>query len=291
MSRKFKNVMLILLVLAAMLAGCAATMDDGFLPDTEALPFATPTPIPQLTLKDRPSATPAPTPEQTDTPAPTPKPMSEEVESLLLRNLRVWGETQERPGMDGRLLIPSAGIDVALCSSGYGEDLADMRQRITDAVDSALLYYDGFGFVIADHSNQAFSSLPLVRQGDVAYILEGNSILTLSCDLCTNGINTGNGITHVSGEPVTDESEFTCYTCGEDWTQIHIVGMNEVDEDLFAISRDADMEGGWRYGNNALNEIVLKQLEREKELAAERAAEAARAAAAGQQPENTDAYN
>ena len=40
---KIKNTLLILLVMAFVLAGCAATMEDDFLPDTEALPFATPT--------------------------------------------------------------------------------------------------------------------------------------------------------------------------------------------------------------------------------------------------------
>lgn len=45
MNANMKKMLVILVVLASVLAGCAATMDD-FLPDTEALPFATPTPIP-----------------------------------------------------------------------------------------------------------------------------------------------------------------------------------------------------------------------------------------------------
>ena len=295
MNANMKKLLVIFVVLASVLAGCAATMNDDFLPDTEALPFATPTPIPQLTLKDVPSATPkptpAPTPGEEPAPAATPKPISAEVLKLLGRNLDVWRETQERPGMDGRLIIPAAGIDVALFSSGAGENVDDMRQRVTDAYDSALLYYDGLGFVIADHSNQAFASLSLVRTGDTAYILEGNSILTLTCKLAIRGINTGTGITDADGDPVTQDSLFTCYTCGEDWTQIYIVGLNEADEDLFAISRDADMPGGWRYANNALNEVAKQQIEEARELAAQRAAEAARAAAAEQQQQGEDLYN
>lgn len=295
MNANMKKLLVIFVVLASVLAGCAATMNDDFLPDTEALPFATPTPIPQLTLKDVPSATPkptpAPTPGEAPAPAATPKPISAEVLKLLGRNLDVWRETQERPGMDGRLIIPAAGIDVALFSSGAGENVDDMRQRVTDAHDSALLYYDGLGFVIADHSNQAFASLSLVRTGDTAYILEGNSILTLTCKLAIRGINTGTGITDADGDPVTQESLFTCYTCGEDWTQIYIVGLNEADEDLFAVSRDVDMPGGWRYANNALNEVAKQQIEEARELAAQRAAEAARAAAAAQQPQGEDPYN
>ncbi len=292
MKANMKKTLAVLLVCIYMLAGCAATLDD-FLPDTEALPFATPTPIPQLTLKDVPSATPKPTPtpdsaeEEAASQATTPKPVSEDVLKLLRRNLKVWKETQERPGMDGRLLIPAAGIDVALFSSGEGENVDDMRQRVTDAVDSALLYYDGLGFVIADHSNQAFASLPLVHKGDKAYILEGNSILTLSCDLTTRGINTGAGITDTDGDPVTQEALFTCYTCGEDWTQIYIVGLNEADEDLFALSRDADMECGWRYADAQFHEIVLLQIEEAREQEAQRAAEAVQA----EEHREEDSYN
>ena len=190
--------------------------------------------------------------------------------------------------MAGRLLIPEAGIDVALFYC-YGDDEA--RQIITDNLDSAALYSDGYGFVIADHNNQAFASLPLARFGDTAYILEGNSILTLTCSLKLEGINTGFGITDQNGEIVTDESLFTCYTCGEDWTQIHIIGLNEVDEDLFAIARDADMDGGWSYANSALNAVAKQQIEASRELAAQRAAEAARAAAAEREQQGEDLYS
>ena len=239
MNTKIKNTLLILLVAAFVLTGCAATMEDDFLPDTEALPFATPTPIPQLTLKDvprpTPSPTPAPSPEQSEAPAATQKIITAEVQKLLWRNLQTWKEKQERPGFDGRLLIPAAGIDVGLFSSGYGEDVTQMRQNITDALDSALLYYDGVGFIIADHSNQDFASLPLVQKGDRAYILEGNSILTLSCSLVTDGVNTGEGIRDINGEYITDESLFTCYTCLEDWTHIQMVGFAMKDEDFIDI--------------------------------------------------------
>lgn len=292
MNAKVKKMLVILLVAIYVLAGCAATLDD-FLPDTDALPFATPTPIPQLTLKDVPSAKPKATAEakETEAPTPTPKPVSDEVMKLLGRNLEVWHETQERPGMDGRLVIPAAGIDVALFSSGSGTDVTDMRQRVTDALDSALLYFDGYGFVIADHNNQEFASLPLVLFGDTAYILEGNSILTLKCTLKLNGVNTGEGITGPNGEIVTDESLFTLYTCGEDWTQIHIIGLDETDEDLFAIVRDADMPGGWSYANSDLNAVAKDQIEEAMELAAQRAAEVARAAAAEQQQQGEDRYS
>ena len=135
------------------------------------------------------------------------------------------------------------------------------------------------------------ASLPLVRSGDTAYILVGNSIMTLTCSLSTEGVNTGAGITYMNGEIVTDESLFTCYTCLEDWTHIFIVGLNEVDEDLFAISRDADMPGGWSYANSALNAVAKQQIEEARELAAQRAAEAAQAAATEQQMPEEDPYN
>ena len=76
-----------------------------------------------------------PTPE----PTPTPKPVSAEVRALFGRNRRVSLERAEREYMTGRLLIPDAGIDVALFSDGEGDDEALIRQNICDAEDSAAI--------------------------------------------------------------------------------------------------------------------------------------------------------
>ena len=172
---------------------------------------------------------PSPTPEPTM--PPTPKPVSDEVKALLPRNDEVWAEKHQREFMEGRLLIPSVGIDVALIVWGDGTTDEDIRQRVTDAEDSALIYFDGNGNVIADHKTQDFMTLTEVQIGDTAFILLGDSIYTLRCDLVTDGINTGNGITNADGRNVTALEDYTCYTCMEDWTNIRIVGFQVIDVD------------------------------------------------------------
>ena len=194
-----------------------------------------------------PSPTPEPTPAPTPTPRPTKKPISPEVQALMPRNLEVYAEKLEREYMAGRLLIPSAEIDVALFLWGEGENEDVMRQNVTDNVDSAMLYSDGIGQIIADHSNQDFATLPLVQTGDAAYILTGDFILTLRCDLTIDGINTGFGITDADGYPVSADEDFVCYTCGEDWVNIKIVGLQETDEDVFFLKPAPG--GGFRYAD------------------------------------------
>ena len=217
-----KQAFILILTAALLLTGCARRGGDA-----ESASAA-----PDPTASAAPSPTPPPTPEPT--PSPTPKPMSDEVKALLTRNEEVWAEKHRREFMEGRLLIPSAGIDVALILWGEGESDEDVRQRVTDAEDSALLYFDGFGNVIADHKTQNFASLTEVAPGEAAYILSGDSIYTLRCDLVTDGINTGNGITDADGRIVTARENFTCYTCLEDWTKIRIVGFRITDMDAVA---------------------------------------------------------
>ena len=157
--------------------------------------------------------------------------MSDEVKALLPRNDEVWIEKHRREFMEGRLLIPAVGIDVALIYWGEGGSDEEIRQNVTDAADSALLYFDGGGNVIADHKTQNFMTLTEVQPGDAAYILSGDSVYTLRCDLVTDGINTGNGITDADGKTVTERESFTCYTCMEDWTKVRIVGFRLTDTD------------------------------------------------------------
>ncbi len=216
-----KRTLFLLLLFCLLLSGCGRrdkpAPEASTPPETVGTPAASPSPTP----------TPTPSPS----PTPTPKPMSEEVKALLPRNDEVWIEKHRREFMEGRLLIPSAGIDVALILWGEGENDDDIRQRVTDASDSALLYFDGHGNVIADHKTQDFMTLSEVQPGDAAYILTGDSIYSLRCDLVMDGVNTGSGITDAEGNPVTDREGFTCYTCMEDWTNIRIVGFHIEDLD------------------------------------------------------------
>ena len=178
------------------------------------------------------SSAPSPTPTPTPSPTPTPKPISPEVQALMGQNAQTAEERNRREYMTGRLVIPSAAVNVALFSDGVGEDEAQIRQAICDAEDSAAIYSDGIGIVIADHNNQAFQFLSEVQPGDKAYILRGESILSLECDVTFDGLNSGMGVTDADGIPATFYAEYICYTCGTDWTNVKIVGFKVIDEDI-----------------------------------------------------------
>jgi hypothetical protein len=185
-----------------------------------------------------PAAGPA-TPE----PSETPEPMSEDIKALLGINEDIWEEKHMRNWMIGRLIIPDADINVAVFIHGNGADAAEIRQNVCDNEDSAILYSDGVGNIIADHNNQGFINLPNVRLGDRAYIVAGDCIITLECDLVTDGINTSQGITDTNGKWVSADEDFTFYTCGEDWVNIKIAGFKEVQEVVFDIESLPKYEG------------------------------------------------
>ena len=184
-----------------------------------------------------PSPTPAPVVTPSPEPSPTEKPVSDEVQAMLDENKAVWREMHNRPYMEGRLLIPSADIDVALFSEGentQNKSTEVLRQDVVDLEDSALLYYDDpVGNIIADHSNQDFAGLPNVKVGDAGYILSGDRMVTLECVFSADGVNTGYGITDMDGGWHHDDADYVCYTCLEDWTHIQMVGFAMKDEDFF----------------------------------------------------------
>lgn len=206
-----KRITVLILLMALLMCGCAPKSSADY-------------PV---------TASPAPTSTATAAPAATPKPISDEVLALLDENEQVWIEKHLRYYMVGRLIIPSADINVAVFIHGDGKDAAEIRQNVCDAEDSAILYNDSVGNVIADHNNQGFINLPQVKLGDRAYIVAGDVIVTLECDLVTDGINTGEGITDLENRWVSAEEDYTLYTCGEDWVNIKIAGFKEVDEDHF----------------------------------------------------------
>lgn len=184
-----------------------------------------------------PTSTAAPVVTPSPEPSPTEKPVSDEVQAMQDKNKEVWREMHNRPYMEGRLLIPSGNIDVALFSEGenaQNKSTEVLRQDVVDLEDSALLYYDDpVGNIIADHSNQDFAGLPNVKIGDAAYILSGDRMVTLECVFSTDGVNTGYGITDMDGGWKHDDADYVCYTCLEDWTHIQMVGFAMKDEDFF----------------------------------------------------------
>jgi len=214
-----KRLSVFLIIMALLMCGCA--------PDGAAANIETPVESPAAA---EPTASPEPS-------------LPPELESLLDENDAAWLEKHEREWMIGRLIIPSVSIDVALFIHGYGADAAEIRQNVCDAEDSAILYSDGVGNIIADHNNQGFVSLPEIREGDRAYILAGDCIVTLECDLVTDGINTGEGITDTSGKWVSADEDFTLYTCGENWVNIKIAGFKEIEEVIFEESSLPEYKG------------------------------------------------
>ena len=177
------------------------------------------------------SETSAPTPEPTPTPTPTPKPVPEDVKQMMEYIPVTALEMDARAGMFGRLVIPDSGINVALFTDGEGETLAEKRQGICDAEDSAALYYDEEGAVIADHNNQGFATLINVLPGQKAYIITSDSVIELICSKLIDGHNNNNkGLVDENYEPIRNAGDFICYTCKETWLDVRIVVLDVIDE-------------------------------------------------------------
>ena len=244
-----RSLLTTLLVPVLLLCGCAKK--------DSAPAVTTIAPIPTAAVSAAP-ATPTSTAAPSAEPTPAGKALSPAVQALTEENRKVWKEMYDRQWMEGRLVIPSVGIDVALFSWGVGpggqsdpdKDVEVVRQAVVDNPDSALLYYDNpVGNIIADHSTQDFSALSNVKEGDAAYILSGERILSLRCDLVTDGTNTGYGITDKDGGWHHDE-DYTCYTCMEDWTHVLLVGFTMTDEDFFDMNW-IDMGGASAAGSGS----------------------------------------
>lgn len=125
--------------------------------------------------------------------------------SLEVSNETVLEEMANRPGMVGRLVIPSVGVNVALFS---GSD-----QAIVDAQDSAAYFSAGNSMVIGDHWNQGFTKIKSCTVGTKAYIYRGDSIEALTCTNVCRGINNDYDILYEDGTSVTTGSWLLMYTC------------------------------------------------------------------------------
>lgn len=131
-------------------------------------------------------------------------------------------EMASRPGMVGRLVIPSANIDVALFACGV--DVV-YSQAVCDAADSATYRDTGAGsIVIADHNNQDFRTLHQVTVGTKAQILTGDSTINIVCTSAFNGHNTEYDLVDEAGNSCTTIAPFVMYTCRDTWQNIFIAG-------------------------------------------------------------------
>lgn len=120
-----------------------------------------------------------------------------------------------RPGMIGRLTIPSLGINVALYASN--------SQSVVDAADSAACFGFGSATVIGDHQDQGFSAIRSSYVGMLAYIDDGTSKRQLTCTGVTTGTNTGTDLINSSGVSASTYGGYVLYTCNSSWQDVTIV--------------------------------------------------------------------
>lgn len=124
-------------------------------------------------------------------------------------------DTIEYPGIYGRLVIPSADINVGL--------YCDSSQYVCDRPDSACFFpADPYrGMIIADHNTQEFSNLTSVSEGDVALIIQSNgSVSSMRCTSVFDGHNTGQIITDGSWNNVMGTGDYLTYTCLDNWHNV-----------------------------------------------------------------------
>lgn len=119
-------------------------------------------------------------------------------------------EMASRPGMVGRFVIPSCGIDVATISSPADTAQA---QAIVDAADSAAYIPWGDCVLIADHNHQGFRGLTGARAGTSAQFLMGDNTANLVCLSAFNGKNERSTLTDNNGTPVSYPGAYITYTC------------------------------------------------------------------------------
>lgn len=122
-----------------------------------------------------------------------------------MSNESVLAEMQRRPGMNGRLVIPSVGVNVALFD-GHA-------QRFVDAKDSAAYFLAGNTMLVGDHWNQGFSKIKNCHAGTLAYIYRGTSVQTLTCTGVCSGINGDIDLLYADGSSATMGGGTLMYTC------------------------------------------------------------------------------
>lgn len=132
----------------------------------------------------------------------------------------IAAECTSRPGMYGRLRIPSVGINVAL--------FAVNTQATIDAPDSAAIYGGNGGTTIADHQNQGFRAIANCVPGStVAYIDTPEGTQRYICSVRTMGHNVTTALTDDSLN-VFSYGGLIMYTCRDNSYNIWIVCFDPV---------------------------------------------------------------
>ena len=118
----------------------------------------------------------------------------------------------------GRWIVQSCGIDVACYLS--------LSQDVVDSEDAAAFFQLGDQYVIGDHSNQDFISLGSCQPGDLACLETADGIAVYVCTAIVQGHNLEKAITDDAGNSIEygfNTGGITCYTCNDNWRNIHIV--------------------------------------------------------------------
>lgn len=127
----------------------------------------------------------------------------------------IAAECASRPGMYGRLRIPSVGINVAVFTIN--------SQATIDAPDSAAIYGGNGGTTIADHSNQGFSRIANCVPGStVAYIDTPDGTQRYICSVRMTGHNVSTALTDDALNVFT-YGGLIMYTCRDNSYNIWIV--------------------------------------------------------------------
>lgn len=123
----------------------------------------------------------------------------------------------------GRWIVQARGIDVACYLS--------LSQDVVDAKDAAAFFQLGDQYVIADHSNQDFKGLGSCRPGDLACLETEDGIAVYVCTAIIQGHNSEKSITDDAGNSIEygfNTGGITCYTCNDNWQNIHVVRFSPV---------------------------------------------------------------
>ena len=124
-------------------------------------------------------------------------------------------------GTAGRLIIPSAGINVAL--NLPGED----AQATADAEDSAcwMEIRSDLNGVVGDHVNQDFATLFRVRPGDSCSIFKNGREHRYLCVSIGYGSNIETDVLDAEGKSLFDcgDDRLCMYTCANGWQNIFYV--------------------------------------------------------------------
>lgn len=137
------------------------------------------------------------------------------------KELPVSEEIKSRPGMIGRLTIPSIELSVALF---YGDiTSASQSQPIVDAKDSAAYlegataYYNQI--LIADHVHQGFSAIKKATPGVTEATIDfGTRVEKWICTKVFIGYNTGRDLVDLNGNSINGQNDngICMYTCNSD---------------------------------------------------------------------------